>query len=219
MKALFMGLALLLSVTVGGQVRDFGMWMSASGNAEIVDDLSLSVTPELRWDQQVTRLRNRFVDLKLKYKLKGDFFVVGAFRFGGVQRNSGWQPRRRIQFGAGYKWKMNDFTLTYISRFQFSFDVATVNRDADQNSNWRNKIDVNYRGVKKTPIGYSLEFFHGLNSADLLEFQDWRMIWSVGRKLTKQHTVELGYLLQKDRTTFPDEIDNIILLSYSFDFN
>jgi hypothetical protein len=210
-------LFVLMSQQTRAQEQDFGTWMNASVEYEAWKDLELSLGPELRWDENVTRLRNVQSDFGVQYKLKNDYSTGVVVRIGQVQRDSGWQGRRRIQFFVGKKWKIvKDLDVSFKTRVQFSSSQQTSTRDGDLNSNWRNKISVSYDGIKKTKFTAGYEFFHGIQRAEFLEWQDWRLSLDVERKINKRNFVSLGWIVQTEFTIPRVRRDNILVLSYKF---
>jgi hypothetical protein len=200
--------------SVHAQEVDRGLWLSPSLEYRGLKKVDLEIAPELRWDQDVTRLRTRQIDLKGRYNFKKGYFAGLSFRIGAIQRNSGWQPRQRIQFNGGKRWKPGDFRIGYTTKVQFTFSGQTRTRDADLNSNFRNKLAVSYAGIKKFTPGISYELFHGLSDGDFLELQDWRFVIEGEYKINKRNSVGLGYLLQQEIVTGIDQRDKVIVISY-----
>jgi len=196
------------------QEIDRGLWLNPSVVYKGLKKVDLELSPELRWDQDGTRLRTRQVDLKARYDLKKGCFAGLSLRLGAIQRNSGWQNRQRIQLNGGKKWKPGDFRIGYTTKIQFTFSGQTRTRDADLNSNFRNKLSLNYAGIKKFTPGISYELFHGLSDGAFLELQDWRFILEGEYKINKRNSIGLGYLLQQEIRTGIDQRDKVILLSY-----
>lgn len=216
-RYLFVYLSLFLFVSQSNTVAqeiDRGLWLNPSVVYKGLKKVDLELSPELRWDQDVTRLRTRQVDLKARYDLKKGYFAGLSLRLGAIQRNSGWQPRQRIQLNGGKKWKPGDFRIGYTTKIQFTFSGQTRTRDADLNSNFRNKLSLNYAGIKKFTPGISYELFHGLSDGAFLELQDWRFILEGEYKINKRNSIGIGYLLQQEIRTGIDQRDKVILLSY-----
>jgi hypothetical protein len=214
MKKLILSIFFIASLKAFSQEKDFGVWSSAELGYEVIDDLDVSVSPELRWDQNVTRLRNRQIDFKAKYKLPSDIFFVAAYRVGGIQRNSGWQERKRIQMGGGVKYKMNDFVGTFTTRFQRAVSERTRTRDADLNTNWRNKFAITYKGIKKFDVGVSYEFFHGTQEGEFLDWQDWRFVIEGEYKINKRNYISAGFLVQNEFQIGVDQRDRVLFFGY-----
>jgi hypothetical protein len=208
---------LLSPILTWSQEQDFGSWLNASVEYEAWKNVDLSLTPELRFDENLSRLRNVQADFGAQYKINKRYSTGAVLRIGQVQRNSGWQGRQRIQLFVGGKWKIvKDLDFSYKTRVQFAFDQQTRTRDADMNSNIRNKFGISYDGIKKTKLSASYEFFHGIQRGEFLEWQDWRLAFDVERKLNKRNFVSLGWIVQTEFTTPRVRRDNILVLSYKF---
>lgn len=208
----------LLSPTLTwSQEQDFGSWVNASVEYEAWKGVDLSFTPELRFDENLSRLRNMQADVGAQYKINKTYNTGAVLRVGQVQRDSGWQGRQRIQLFVGGKWKiMKDLDFSYKSRVQFAFDQQSRTRDADLNSNIRNKFGISFDGIKKTKLSASYEFFHGIQRGEFLEWQDWRLAFEVERKLNKRNFISVGWIVQTEFTTPRVRRDNILVLSYKF---
>lgn len=181
--------------------------------------IDLSLGPQLRWDQDVSRLRNRILDLDADYDLPDGYKVGVSYRIAGVQRNSGWQQRQRIQLGGSKTWKEGDFRFAYQSRIQFSFDKANERRDPDQNSNFRNKLKAEYKGVDDFTFGTTFEFFHGLKTGEFLIWQDWRLVFFGEYKVNKDFDIKLGYLVQNQFQPGIDNRDRVLVFGFSYSLN
>lgn len=203
---------------LNAQETDLGVWLNPAIEYKGLKKVDLELSPELRWDQDISRLRSRQLDLKGKYNFKNGYFLGISVRFGSIQRNSGWQPRERIQINGGKKWKPGDFRIGYTTKIQFTFTGKTRTRDADLNSNFRNKLSLGYTGIKKFTPEVSYELFHGLSDGKFLELQDWRFILEGVFKLSKQHSFGMGYLVQQKILRGVDQRDNVLLLKYKYSF-
>lgn len=210
---------LLVNLNADAQNKDFGVWTGGTFKFKASKKIDLSLSPELRWDQNVSRLRNRILDFGVDYDLPDGFEVGATYRISGVQRNSGWQQRQRLQLGGAKTWKLEDFRIAYKSKVQFSFDKATIKREADQNSNFRNKLEVEYKGLKKIDLGSSIELFHGLRSDEFLEYQAWRWVLSAQYKVSKDVDLKLSYLVDNELNIGVDDRARIIALGFSYDLN
>ncbi|MFN6378078.1 MAG: DUF2490 domain-containing protein [Flavobacteriales bacterium] len=203
-------------LSVFSQTKDFGIWTSGNFTYKHSKKLDFSVMPEFRWDQNVTRLRTRLIDFRGRYDITDNLTGILVYRFGGTQRNSGWQPRRRFQIGVSYRLKYEDFDFSITSRIQRGKSLETVNREADLNNNWRNKLEATYKGLKKLDISMSYEFFHSLMKVNRLEWTDWRWVLEGEYKIGGGHFVSLGYLVQNEFRTGVDNRDRVILMGYKY---
>jgi hypothetical protein len=92
----------------------------------------------------------------------------------------------------------------------------TRSRDADFNSNFRNKLSIAYSGIRKFTPGISYELFHGLSDGDFLEWQDWRFVIDGEYKINKRNFIGIGYLIQQELRPGIDQRDRVVLLSYKY---
>lgn len=75
---------LLFSTLLGySQEKDFGIWTSGTFQYKYSKKLDFAVTPELRWDRNVTRWRTRLIDFKTKYEFSEGWSAIGVVRIGG----------------------------------------------------------------------------------------------------------------------------------------
>jgi hypothetical protein len=202
--------------SAASQNKDFGIWTSGNFTYKHSKELDFSVSPEFRWDQNATRFRTRLIDFRGRYDITDDLTGILVYRFAGTQRNSGWQPRRRLQLGISYKKKYGDFNFSITSRVQRGRSLETDTRDADLNNNWRNKLEATYKGLKKVDLSMSYEFFHSLMKIDRLKWTDWRWVLEGEYKLGGGHFVSIGYLVQNEFRTGPDNRDRALLFGYKY---
>ncbi|MFY7707346.1 MAG: DUF2490 domain-containing protein [Flavobacteriales bacterium] len=203
-------------LSVFSQNKDFGIWTSGNFTYKPSKKLDFSVLPEFRWDQNVTRFRTRLIDFRGRYDITDEWTGILVYRFAGTQRNSGWQPRRRFQLGISYKFKYDEFTFSITSRVQRGRRLETATRDADLNNSWRNKLEATYKGLKKLGLSISYEFFHSLMEVNRLDWTDWRWVLEGEYKLGGGHYVSMGYLVQNEFRTGPDNRDRILLFGYKY---
>lgn len=210
---------LLWSANVLGQYRDAGLWTSFSMQGNVNKRLSLSVSPELRLNENITEISRSFIDYGAQYKLHKYLFVSATWRGGLANTGEYFETRRRLQLGLGTRHKTDFFTVSFQSRGQLSFNPNSAETDIDFTTTWRNKIAVKYTAVKKTDFSTSFELFHRQGRVQNLELTDWRWTASVERKINKRNFLEIGYLIQKNMVKSPQEIDYVILLSYTMEID
>jgi hypothetical protein len=190
------------------------MWRDISLSRELGERFELSVSPEIRLDENLTRWSRLFADASLEYKYNKHFSLSAAYRGGVGNDGVHVDGRHRMQYGLGVKQKWNDWTVQYHSRVQFSLNAAWSDADADFNSTWRNRISVKYGGLKKTDLATSYEIFNAVSAYQELAWTNWRWTSQVTRKISKKQSAALGYLIQRDLAESPQHLDFVILLSY-----
>jgi hypothetical protein len=215
-RAIAFSFLFLTSFFTFSQQKDFGAWSSAAFVFKPNKKIDLGVAPEFRWDQNLGRLRTRLIDFKGKYDITKELTGILVYRFAAIQRNSGWQPRRRLQIGLSYTYDYNEFDFSIATKVQRGKSLETATRDADLNNNWRNKFSVTYKGLKKIDIAMSYEFFHSIMETNRFEWTDWRWILDAEYKLTKEQSIGLGYLIQNEFQFGVDNRDRVLLLHYKY---
>ncbi|MFN0031343.1 MAG: DUF2490 domain-containing protein [Flavobacteriales bacterium] len=205
---------LVISCAANAQFKDAGMWTSLALSAELSKKLEVSISPEVRLDENITRLASAFTDAGAQYKFSKRLSISATYR-GGVRRNDlFFDPRQRLQLGVALKKKWNDFTFTYQPRWQFAIANFAGESDADFVTTVRNRFKVNYSGLKKTDISTSFETFNATENNTNLALQNWRWIGEVERSLNKSQSLSVGYLVQKSLHDSPQEMDFVLLVSY-----
>ncbi len=210
-----LALALFLCATrLYSQTKDAGLWIDIGLSRELGERFELSVSPELRLDENLTRWSRIFADASLEFKFNKHFTLSAAYRGGASNDGIHVDSRHRMQYGLGVKQKWNDWTLQYHSRLQFALNAAWSDADVDFNTTWRNRVTVKYSGLKKTNLSTAYEFFNAVSAYQEMALTNWRWTAQVARKISKKQSVALGYLIQRDLTDSPQHLDFVILLSY-----
>jgi hypothetical protein len=212
-------LFLFFTSSLIAQENDAGLWTGIGLSYEVNNKFELSVAPEFRLEENISRIGSAFCDVGAEYKLGNGFFATMTYRGGAKNRIDYFQTRQRLQLGLGYKWKADDFSLSYALRYQGSIQGGLAgDSDADFITIIRNKIGVKYEGVKKYTFSTSYEFFNSASSSNPLEWQNWRWTIEVERKLNKRNFVSLGYLIQKDLVSSVPSSDFVVLVGYKHIF-
>jgi hypothetical protein len=196
------------------QTKDAGLWMDVGFSRELGDRLELTVSPELRLDENLSRWSRLFADASLEYKYNKHISLSAAYRGGAGNDGVHVDGRHRMQYGLGIKQKWSDWTFQYQSRVQFALNAAWSDADVDFNTTWRNRLTLKYGGLKKTDLATSYETFNSVSAYQELAWTNWRWTANVSRKISKKQSASLGYLIQRDLTESPQHIDFVILLSY-----
>ncbi len=214
-----MRISLLIALLVGAarmfaQTKDAGLWMDVGFSQEMGDRFELTVSPEIRLDENLTRWSRLFADASLEYKYNKNISFSAAYRGGVGNDGIHVDGRHRVQYGLALKEKKGDWTLQYQSRVQFALNAAWSDADVDFNTTWRNRVTVKYGGLKKTDLATAYEIFNSVSAYQELAMTNWRWTAQVARKINKKQSVALGYLIQRDLTESPQHLDFVFLLSY-----
>jgi len=196
------------------QTKDAGLWMDVGLSRELGEHFELSVSPEIRLDENISRWSRLFGDVSLEYKYNKHVSLSAAYRGGASNDGIHVDGRHRMQYGLGVKQKWKDWTFQYQSRVQFALNAAWSDADVDFNTTWRNRATVRYGGIKKTDLSTAYEIFNAVSPYQEMAFTNWRWTAQLTRKINKKQSASIGYLIQRDLTESPQHLDFVILISY-----
>lgn len=205
---------LFCSAFVFSQTKDAGLWMDVGLSRELGEHFELSVSPEIRLDENISRWSRLFGDVSLEYKYNKHLSLSAAYRGGAGNDGVHIDGRHRMQYGLGVKQKWEDWTFQYQSRVQFALNAAWSDADVDFNTTWRNRVTIKNNGLKKIDLSTSFESFNAISAYQDLVLTNWRWMSQVSRKINKGQSAAVGYLIQRDLTESPQHLDFVILLSY-----
>lgn len=209
----------LLPGILRAQYKDAGMWLDAGLSMQLSKRLEVSVNPEIRLNENISRISRAFADLGLQYKFSKYFFTTFTYRSGIAQTRFGPDLRQRMQFGIGARGRVEDFTVTLQTRWQGQITSISAESDADFVTTLRSRIQVKYSGLKKTDLSTSFETFNTTSIYQNFDLTNWRWMANLERKLNKRQSLTIGYLIQKSLTDSPMEMDYVFLLSYQYSLN
>jgi hypothetical protein len=213
---------LLASFGSAQNVNDAGMWNTFSFSSDIKDltpwkdskifkDWSVHVDPEMRFDENISRLYGYFADLGTEKKWSKYFLTSVEYRLGAKREESWYNLRTRWSMGGQLILPVKDFKLSSTTRYQFA---KVLSSDVDMKSTWRQKVGLEYSGWKNFGIQMSHEFFF---LPITLENTNWRSQVSLKYKIDKSNALTVGYLVQRDLTNA--DMDFVILTGYKWEFN
>lgn len=216
-------LRLVFVLTVGlcaslSAQNDAGMWASYSLSAPVTKRFELAASPELRLDENLSRVQSAFVDLSAQRQLNKYFFVTGDYRVGSRNRDQVAVFRQRFSLGLGLKYTPGDFRLAWLCRMQSSQSAGRSESDPDFATTLRNKFSLKFNGLKKTDLSTSFEFFNQAGAYGDLRLTDWRWQCALERRVfNKRNSVSLGYLIQRNLQDRVMGLDFVVLVGYRFE--
>jgi hypothetical protein len=203
-------------------MNDAGMWSTFSFSGDIKDltpwkdpkifkDWSVHVDPEMRFDENVSRLNGYFADLGTEKKWSKYLLTSIEYRIGAKREESWYNLRTRWSIGVQLTLPIKDFKLSSTTRYQFA---QILSSDVDLKSTWRQKVSLEYGGWENFEIQMSHEIFF---FPVTLENTNWRSQVSLKYKLDKSNALSVGYLVQRDLSNA--DMDFVILTGYKWEFN
>nr|WP_319264885.1 DUF2490 domain-containing protein [uncultured Draconibacterium sp.] len=204
-------LILLLSISfIGFQAFSQRTWFDAEFSTEIVNNLELSVAPELRFKEEF-ELNEYFLQTALEYQFNKYFSLAAGYRYGyNINGDDEHQSFGRFNLDAKTNVKWNNLQPKFRLRFTNADDFS----DENENVNYlRYKFELEYKIKKLDLEPYVLaEWYHDL---DLKEISKSRYESGMMYKINKHHKIgvyyRLNHYLNSDKNN-----RNIVGLSYKF---
>ena len=195
--------------------RDAGGWFSTKVSFDGKDGRVFYFAPELRLDENLTRLGGAFVDLGVQQKIVKGVQFQAEFRSGIRQDWEYLNYRQRWGLGLSGEVGLGDWELGMLLRQQWGqshFDFSDQ-VDLDTRTVSRARVSMKYRATKSVDLYTSHELF--FNSTNR-EYTSWRWQGGVSKELNKNQSLKVGYLMQQDQQT--GEQDFVVTAGWSYQF-
>ena len=177
-----------------------------SFRVKLPHSLKIDIEQSLRLRGNEFSFRQTFTEATISYKVTEGLKILLPVRYAIFEE----KIKRRISFGGSYKYKFNDYTISYKSRFQ---RVYEKNKDPDELI--RNKSTLQYKSNKDIDPFFSYEIFNPFNS-DIGEMNEYRISFGAKIDLPKKKSVKIYYQYKvEDLNKKNPEVLNIVGLSYS----
>ena len=212
-------LAAWLPCRLTGQSTDVGFWTNATIEKKMTRDLDIVVTEEFRFNENMTHLESFFTDAGAEYLVFKGFKAGLFYRFINKSRDDGsWSQAHRIYADLSYRQKMNRFTAGYRCRFQMQY--RDFNRsETGRVPTWyfRQKLHFAYNTRSRFDPYLDGEVWY-LMSPAWCGFDNIRISAGVVTRITKNHSVDLGYIYQHELNLPNPETDHLLVIGYKFSF-
>ncbi|HEX3009666.1 MAG TPA: DUF2490 domain-containing protein, partial [Bacteroidales bacterium] len=145
------------------QTKDFGAWYSISARYEIVNNLRLGISEELRTNSNASETDQFFTDLGANYKINKYICVGGYYRFiRKRETEDDFYSRNRFYGEVELSYPFYRFEVSYRYRFQRQKNKYTEDEE-DKNPILINRhkvgLEYNIRGLKLTPSIFYERFY------------------------------------------------------------
>jgi len=149
--------------------------------------------------------RQTFTEAAISYKVSDDLKIFLPVRYAIFEDNI----KKRISFGGTYKYKFNDYTIRYKSRYQRVYE-----KDEDLEDLIRNKFTIQYKSNKDIDPFFSYEIFNPFNS-DVGEMNEYRLSFGADIDFPKKKSLKIYYTYKiEDLDKKNPEVLNIVGLSF-----
>jgi hypothetical protein len=211
-------LGFLFGTTATGQIRDAGLWTSASFEVKVVKKLTATISQEFRFNENITELGTVFTDAGLTYKLNKHFQVAANYRFMQKRRFDNYYSfRHRLYIDLKYEEKIKPFQIQIRSRVQDQYaDIGRASDGGIPEYYLRNKMSINLDLDKPYSPYISVELFSPLHYPATSAFDNIRTSAGVEYSFSKHHKADLFYMIQKELNVSRPETDFILGLGYSY---
>ena len=177
-----------------------------SFRVKLPHSLKIDIEQSLRLRGNEFSFRQTFTEATISYKVTEGLKILLPVRYAIFEE----KIKRRISFGGSYKYKFNDYTISYKSRFQ---RVYEKNKDLDELI--RNKYTLQYKSNKDIDPFCSYEIFNPFNS-DIGEMNEYRISFGAEIDLPKKKSIKIYYQYKvEDLNKKNSEVLNIVGLSLS----
>ena len=177
-----------------------------SFRVKLPHSLKIDIEQSLRLRGNEFSFRQTFTEATISYKVTEGIKILLPVRYAIFEE----KIKKRISFGGSYKYKFNDYTISYKSRFQ---RVYEKNKDPDELI--RNKYTLQYKSNKDIDPFCSYEIFNPFNS-DIGEMNEYRISFGAEIDLPKKKSVKIYYQYKvEDLNKKNSEVLNIVGLSLS----
>ncbi len=193
---------------VTAQHVDAAGWLNVGISFEIFNDLSCDIGEEIRYNFTTADLYQKNSNIAIEYKINKRFKVGTEYRYS--IRES--QNTNRIAASFGYKEEINDLTLGFRSKLQYSFTP-----DASEGSAFRNKIVAKYKINKDLSPFVSAEIFYSLSN-EINQFDTFRSEGGLSYGPNKHNEFNISYIYDKEFNVNNPETMHIASLSYLYTF-
>ena len=185
---------------------DFESRNTISYQVKLPQSFKIDFEQSLRLRGNQFSFRQTFTEATISYKVTDGLKLILPLRYAIFED----KVKKRISFGGTYKYKFNDYTMRYKSRYQRVYE-----KDEDLEDLIRNKFTIQYKSNKDIDPFVSYEIFNPFNSG-VGEMNEYRLSVGGAIDLPKKKSAKIYYLYKiEDIDKKNSEVLNIIGLSLS----
>jgi hypothetical protein len=219
-KIWFVLLMFFSGSTAFGQWNDAQLWTSVSLEKKIVKQLSVSLSEELRFSDNITELGTIFTDIGLTWKFHKNWRLSGNYRFTNkIRLDNSYSKRHRYYFDLSYRKKFYQFSVIARTRFQSQYaDVNSSETGHLSDYYSRNKLTLKYNITRKIAPYLSAEAFIPINNPKIKGIDNMRYSLGLEWEFVKNSTFDIFYLIQQEYQVKNPERDFVTGIGYCYSF-
>ena len=211
-------LLLLASLAVTAQDADFGVWYGISTSKGITDKFDLELAGMLRTFNKASQVDQAYLEAGVKYKISKNLSTAISYRItDAVESNDKFYAQHKFFLDLNGDAKLSHFQLSGRLRFQTRIKTYLEyysDKFPDYTGRIKGKITYRTPSFPLNPYFYYEAFCPMFVNSDRVIGKQ-RFSLGVQYKTPKKHTIEIGYIRQRD---FLPHISDINVLSLGYDF-
>lgn len=208
--------AVIISLTVSAQDKDFGIWYGTNINKGITEKIDLDVSAMVRTFQKAAKVEQGFLEAGLGYKINKHLDAALAYRLtSALEEDSKYHIQHKIFLDLKGDVKVSDFSFSGRLRFQSRFKTYLVYfSDKYPDYTGRVKLKAMYRSPSfpLNPYIYAESFCPMFANSDRLIG---KQRYSAGAvlKISAASSLDIGYIFQRD---YQPNLSNMNIISLEF---
>jgi len=210
----------LLPVVASAQKKDFGIWYEFSAEHKLTKKLQVDLSTNVRTFNKASKIDEAFLEGGLDYSFSKYLSVEGSYRLTKkVENNNKYYFQHKVF--ADIKGNLPLGNFRFIGRLRFQTRTKTYIQDEiDKYPDYTGQIKL--KVIYKTPTFpvdpyIYVESFRPMFSEKSGTVGKNRFSAGMELKITKQHSVEIEYIFQRDFQPHISDI-NIISVNYNIKF-
>lgn len=219
-KVFFVFIFLMHLFVVSAQQNDAGAWTAITLNYALNKKTDISLSPEIRLNENMSEISSTFVDIGVQRALKKGFGIAGTYRITNQkQENNNYELRNRFMLDISYKHKLiKRTTLKLRTRFQSQVNgISNAENWSTPSHVIRFRAGLGYSVNKKITLDFSNELFNTFENKNFI-FRQNRTILSSGYTLNKRSEIGLGLIFQQEYNTTNSTRSFVVACNYTHNF-
>jgi hypothetical protein len=211
MTRLSLIVALLWSASVGA--ADTQMWNEIGLGYRVTKSISLGLTGQLRFDQDLSRLADQIIDSEIQWRAARWLRLGLGYRLANEKsKKDVWRNARRPHVEVRFKYRHQSLSLGYRLRLQ---EKSEEKKNGEAvTASLRHRLKATYPMTPKLRPGASIELFTRFDQGMPSQLHKMRLTASLGYKLRAQHSLKSFLRLQVPIAKANDPLEQIIGLGY-----
>lgn len=211
---------LLFLATLAGsaQNKDFGIWYGTSASKGITEKLDLELAGMVRTFRDAKKVDQAFIEAGVKYKVNNYLSAAFAYRLlGALENDNRYYAQHKLFLDLIGDAKISNFTFS--GRFRFQTRIRThleyySDKFPDYTGRLKGKVMYRTPSFPVNPYFYYEAFCPMFVKSDRVIGKQ-RFSLGIQYKTAKKHTIDVGYIRQRDFLPYISDI-SIISLEYNF---